>query len=58
MSGHLLAKQYDEYMREIAKSRQIRGFEYTNYICVMERITKSVNQERHKIICRLTEDDL
>lgn len=57
MSGHLLVKQYSNYMKRFAKSRQVKGFEYSDYIIVMEKMTELLNQSKYKNSSKLEEDD-
>ena len=49
MSGHLLAKQYDKYMRRFAYRRIVKGYEYKEYLKVMDDLYNYyINKEELK----------
>jgi len=48
MSGHLLVTQYRRYMRKVAFSRLDKGFEYQEYIKVMETLCEDYAREGYK----------
>ena len=57
MSGHLLVKQFNDYMKYFAESHQTKGFEYRQYMIVMEKMARLLDEQKYKKALKLEEKD-
>ena len=55
MSGHLLVKQFNNYMKSFVDDHRTNGYEYRNYDIVMERMSELLNETKYKKALKLEE---